>query len=66
MKFQDLKRYVVRLYVLLQPEAYTKAAWLRKHHVFHYIGKNVAYKSTLLPAEPFLVALHDKDRKSVV
>lgn len=36
-----------------------KADWLRKHKVFHYIGKNVNYKSVLLPAEPFLVAIHD-------
>ncbi len=59
MKIEKIKRYLIRLYVLLQPDGYKKGAWLRKHHIFHYIGNNVAYKSTLLPAEPFLVALHD-------
>ena len=32
---------------------------MKSHKVFHYIGDNVNIKTTLLPAEPFLVALHD-------
>ena len=59
MRLQDIKRYIVRLYVLLQPNGYKKAMWLKRHKVFHYIGENVSYKTTLLPAEPFLVAIHD-------
>lgn len=59
MRLQDIKRYIIRLYVLLQPNGYKKAMWLKRHKVFHYIGENVSYKTTLLPAEPFLVAIHD-------
>lgn len=59
MSLQDLKRYLIRLYVLLQPNGYKKALWLKKYGVFHYIGNNVSYKTSMLPAEPFLVALHD-------
>ena len=62
MRLQDIKRYIVRLYVLLQPNGQKKALWLRKHNVFHYIGKDVSYKTTLLPAEPFLVAIHNNVR----
>lgn len=59
MGLKDFKRYIVRLYVLLQPNGYKKALWLKKHKIFHYIGEKVSYKTTLLPAEPFLVAIHD-------
>lgn len=36
-----------------------KAEWLKNKRIFHYIGDNVNIKTTLLPAEPFLVSLHD-------
>lgn len=62
MNFEDIKRYIVRLYVLCQPNGYKKALWLKKHNVFHYIGNNVSYKTTMLPAEPFLVSIHDNVR----
>lgn len=39
-----------------------KARFLKKQKIFHYIGNNVSIKTTLLPAEPFLVAIHDNVR----
>lgn len=59
MNIDILKRYWIRLMIMVISDPKRKADWLRKHNVFHYIGKNVYYKSSLLPAEPFLVAIHD-------
>lgn len=36
-----------------------KAEWLKKNKIFYYIGKNCYYHPNILPAEPFLVCLHD-------
>ena len=58
-KFDIMRRLWIRWKVLTIMNPQKKADWLRKHKVFHYIGKNVNYKSVLLPAEPFLVAIHD-------
>ena len=39
-----------------------KAVFLKKQKIFHYIGNNVSIKTTILPAEPFLVAIHNNVR----
>lgn len=52
-------RYFYKLVFLLQPNGYKKAEYFKRKKLFHYIGNNVCLKTTLLPAEPFLVALHD-------
>lgn len=58
--FKDkFRRYYIRLHVLLIGDAKKKALWLKRHHVFYHIGEKCSYKTTLLPAEPFLVCLHD-------
>lgn len=59
MNIEILKRYWIRLMIMVISDPKRKADWLRKHNVFYHIGKNVYYKSSLLPAEPFLVAIHD-------
>lgn len=45
--------------MLFISDAYKKAEILKKLNIFHYIGKGCAIKTTILPAEPFLVSLHD-------
>ncbi len=57
-----LKRYWVKLAVLLIADGEKKAQWLKKHHIFHHIGENCSFKTNILPAEPFLVCLHDNVR----
>lgn len=52
-------RYFYKLVFLLQPNGYKKAEYFKRKKLFHYIGNNVCLKTTILPAEPFLVALHD-------
>ena len=47
-----LKMYLIR-------NGWKKADFLRKKGIFHHIGKNCYYHSCILPAEPFLVSLHD-------
>lgn len=57
--YDVLRRMWIRWNMLIISDPCKKANWLRKHNIFHYIGENVNYKSVLLPAEPFLVAIHD-------
>ena len=58
-----LKRYWAKLAVLLIADGEKKAQWLKKHRIFHHIGrKSAASKRNTLPAEPFLVRLHDNVR----
>ena len=57
--YDKLRRFWIRWHVITIGNPRKKADWLRKHNVFHYIGQNVNYKSILLPAEPFLIAIHD-------
>lgn len=45
--------------MLFIADGYKKAKWLKQHHVFYHIGDNCSIKTTLLPAEPFLVCLHN-------
>lgn len=37
-----LKRYWVKLAVLLIADGEKKAQWLKKHRIFHHIGENCA------------------------
>lgn len=53
------RRYWIRLHMIFITNARKKAAWLKRHNVFYHIGDKCSIKTTLLPAEPFLVCLHD-------
>lgn len=57
--FDKYRRYWRQFKILTIRDAKKKAVYLKKHHIFHYIGKNVLYYPNLLPAEPFLVCLHN-------
>ena len=60
--FDKVRRLWIQLHYVFIIDGHKKAEWLRKHHVFHYIGDNVFIKTTRLPAEPFLVAIHNNVR----
>jgi acetyltransferase-like isoleucine patch superfamily enzyme len=57
-----LKRYYIRFMMYAITDGVKKARFLKRHKIFHYIGENVSIKTTMLPAEPFLVALHNNVR----
>lgn len=59
VKMDKLRRYWTRLHVMFIVDARKKAEWLKRHKVFYHIGEKCSIKTTLLPAEPFLVCLHD-------
>lgn len=54
-----IRRYFIKLVMMLVSDAYKKAQILKRMEIFHHIGENCAIKTALLPAEPFLVSLHD-------
>lgn len=59
MTFDALKRYIIQFKMIAIRDGWKKAAFLKKNKIFHHIGEHCYYQSTVLPAEPFLVSLHD-------
>lgn len=57
--FDKLRRYYFRIISILITNGYKKAKLLKRYNLYHYIGDNVSIKTTFMPAEPFLVSLHD-------
>lgn len=57
--FDKMRRYYRQICMILIRDGWKKAAWLKKHDVFYHIGDHCYYCPNLLPAEPFLVCLHD-------
>ncbi len=59
-QYIDKTRRAIRQFKSLTiRDGWKKAAYLKKHHIFYHIGDRVFYTSNLLPAEPFLVCLHN-------
>lgn len=54
-----LKRYYRQICMIVIRDGWKKVKWMKKQNMFHYIGEHCYYCSNLLPAEPFLVCLHD-------
>lgn len=54
-----LQRYYRQYKILTIRDGWKKAAWLKKHNVFYHIGEHCYYTPNILPAEPFLVCLHN-------
>ena len=54
-----LRRYYRQLKLILIRDGWKKAKWIKKKKIFHHIGKNCYYNPNILPAEPFLVSMHD-------
>ena len=57
--FDKYRRYYRQFRVLTIRDAKKKADYFRKKKIFYHVGKNVYYYPNILPAEPFLVCLHD-------
>lgn len=54
-----IRRYYMQIKLILIRSGWKKARYLKKRKVFHHIGENCYYNPNILPAEPFLVSLHD-------
>lgn len=54
-----IRRYWIQFRLLSIRDGWKKAAYIKKNKIFYYVGSNVYYDSNILPAEPFLVCLHD-------
>lgn len=59
MNRDSIKRMFIQLNMLAIRNGWKKAEYLKKKGIFHHIGEHCFYQSTVLPAEPFLVSLHD-------
>lgn len=57
--FDKVRRYYFQYKMLSIRDGWKKADWLKRKKVFHHIGDHCYYCSNLLPAEPFLVCLHN-------
>lgn len=57
--YDKIKRCIIQARLILMRNGWKKAIWLKKHKIFYHIGNYCCYHSTLLPAEPFLVCIHD-------
>jgi acetyltransferase-like isoleucine patch superfamily enzyme len=59
MNIDSIKRAFIQIKMLSIRNGWKKAEYLKKKNVFHHIGEHCFYQSTILPAEPFLVSLHN-------
>ena len=57
--YDKIRRLFIQLKLMLTRNGWKKAEWLKKHKVFHHIGEHCYYHPNILPAEPFLVCMHD-------
>lgn len=57
--FDKIRRYYRQICMIVIRDGWKKAKWLKKHKIFYHIGEHCYYCPNLLPAEPFLVCLHD-------
>lgn len=59
MNKDAIKRMFIQLKMLTIRNGWKKAEFIKKHNLFHHMGDNCFYQSTVLPAEPFLVSMHN-------
>lgn len=59
MNKDSIRRAFIQLKMITERNGWKKAEFLKKKGVFHHIGEHCFYQSNVLPAEPFLVSLHD-------
>lgn len=57
--YDKFRRVYRQIRVITIRDGWKKAEYLKKHHIFHHIGDNCFYCTNILPAEPFLVCLHN-------
>lgn len=54
-----IKRYWTQYRMLSIRDGWKKAAYMKRKKLFYHMGEHVYFDSNLLPAEPFLVCLHN-------
>lgn len=59
ISFDSIRRSWIQFRMITIPNGWEKAEFLKRHRIFHRIGEHCFYQSIFLPAEPFLVSLHD-------
>lgn len=57
--YDKLRRYYRQFRLITIRDGWKKAKFLKKNKIFYHIGENVYYNPNILPAEPFLVCLHN-------
>ena len=57
--FDKIRRYWRQLKMLTIRDGWKKCRYIKRNHIFAEIGENCYYQSNILPAEPFLVHLHN-------
>lgn len=57
--FEKIRRYYYQIMFLIIRDGWKKAKFIKKYKLFYNIGNNCYYTSNILPAEPFLVCLHN-------
>lgn len=59
MNKDSIKRAILQIKMTAIRNGWKKAEYLKKKNIFHHMGEHCFYQSTILPAEPFLVSLHN-------
>ena len=54
-----IKRYYQQLCLIIIRDGWKKARWIKKNNIFYHMGEHCYYNPNILPAEPFLVSLHN-------
>ena len=57
--YDKFRRYWRQIHMLTIRDGWKKMAYIKKHGMFGEVGENCYFQSNILPAEPFLVYLHD-------
>ena len=57
--YDKFRRYWRQIHMLTIRDGWKKMAYIKKHGMFGAVGENCYFQSNILPAEPFLVYLHD-------
>ena len=60
VKSRDIKKAKLMMYLI--PSAQKRTEWLKKNKVFFSMGENFYYHTKDIPAEPYLLSLHDNVR----
>ena len=57
--YDKIRRYYRQFKMITIRDGWKKAEYLKKNNVFKSIGENCYYNPNILPAEPFLVEIHN-------
>lgn len=57
--YDKFRRYWRQAHMLIIRDGWKKMAYIKKNKIFAEVGENCYFQSNILPAEPFLVYLHN-------